>query len=193
MGIKTIVSGTLLGLSITSMAQAASVSLTPQTNSIAVGDNISIDLMVDFSSEPTLGGGIDVFYDSSRLDFVSFTFDSSFESLIDPFMSCPSAGICDPISSAGSIENIAFGNFGGIGGTFLVGTFTFDALSSGQALFSTQANTTLGGPFVSSTTFEPMSVTYNGTSIAITEVPLPAAGWMFLTALTGICVSKRKK
>ena len=193
MGIKTIVSGLIVGLSISSMTQAASVSLSPQVTSVNAGDNIAVDILIDFSDEPTLGGGIDVLYDASLVDYVSFSFNSSFESLIDPLMSCPSAGVCDPVSSVGLLENIAFGNFSGLGGSFNIGTLNFDALSAGSALFSTQANSSAGGPFVSANTWDVMPVTFNGASVTVSEVPLPAAGWFFLTGLTSLVISKRKK
>lgn len=171
------------GLSLTALTnvQAASISLNPHSTTVNVGSNFSVDLVMDFSDEATLGGGIDINYNGSMTDFVSFTYDSTFLTMTDPSFTCPGAGACTPIDQPNSVSNIAFGNFMGIGGLFTIGTLEFTALDAGDIFLSTAETTGAGGLFVSASTFGAMDVVFNGTSV--TAVPLPAAAWLFLTGL----------
>ncbi len=165
----------------TAQSHAASVSLSPAASTVGVGNNFFVNLMIDFSSEPTLGGGIDINYNTGLADFVSFTFNNDFLALSDPAFTCPGSGACSPIDQTDSVHNIAFGNFGGIGGVFHVGTLEFSALSEGSIYLQSAATTGSGGPFVSATSFNPMSVDF--LSATVTAVPVPAAAWLFFSGL----------
>jgi hypothetical protein len=197
MNIKSITKPVLLaGLLITggSNAQAASISLNPLTSNVQVGSSFSVELLMDFSDEATLGGGLDVLYDSSFAMFNSFSFDSSFLPLTDPAFTCPGAGACPPINTLNSVANIAFGNFSGIGGIFTVGTLDFTAVAAGNIVLSTAETTGAAGPFVSALTYEQMAVTFNGTSItAVSAVPVPAAAWLFISGMGMFAGFARKR
>src|SRR3990167_8770967 len=67
--------GALL-VSFITASHAATISLSPLSQNVALGNPVSLQLNMDFTGDPTLGGGVDIFYDSSRLSFVSFIFDS---------------------------------------------------------------------------------------------------------------------
>lgn len=57
-------------------AQAVSFSLLPASTVVQSGEQINESIVADFTGESVLGGGYDVFFDSSLLEFVGFTFDN---------------------------------------------------------------------------------------------------------------------
>ena len=57
-------------------ANAATISLTPALQTGLVGDLVELELVMDFTNDPTIGGGIDIFYSSAILSFASFEFSS---------------------------------------------------------------------------------------------------------------------
>lgn len=85
--------GALL-VSFVTTSQAATISLSPSSQYVALGSQISLQLNMDFTDDPTLGGGLDIYYDRSLLSFVSFTFDPALGD--DPFFAttagCAHAG-----------------------------------------------------------------------------------------------------
>jgi hypothetical protein len=168
---------------------ASTISLIPQDATPKLGASVSIDLLMDFSDNPTLGGGLDIIYNATALDFLSFTFDSTFLGVTDSSFSCPGAASCPSIDQANTVFNIAFGNFSGLGGPYIVGTLIFNTLTPGTSLLSTAETTGPAGPFVSVFTYQPQSVTYLGTSI--TTVPIPAAIYLFASGLLGLFASSR--
>lgn len=168
----------------TGQAQAATVSLTPQSPSVALGDQVILQLNMDFGSDDTLGGGFDVFYNHSLISFTSFTFNSGWGD--DPGYHR------QPDLELDKLNGIAFGNFGGIGGAHMVGTFVFNTLGAGPANFTLAENDAPTGGFFSARTFGPQAVTYSGASVNVTSVPLPAAGWLLLSGL-GVLGGLRKE
>jgi hypothetical protein len=50
------------------------VSLTPITQEVSLGETVLVSVEIQFD-DPTLGGGIDLLFDESVLEFVSFAFD----------------------------------------------------------------------------------------------------------------------
>ena len=63
-----------------STVQAASVSITPTLSSGNVGHNATLELFMDFTGDPTLGGGIDLAL-SGPISWVSFTPSAYFSAL----------------------------------------------------------------------------------------------------------------
>ena len=166
---------------ITTMSNAATISLLPESLSIQQGDDLVVDLWMDFLDEPTLGGGLDVNYNDTELDFISFIFDPTFLTLTDSAFTCPGAALCSPgIDQPNSVTNIAFGNFSGISGPSLVGTLTFNTLKEGDIALTTVSTVGSSGPFVSAITFQEQVVNFTGTSVNVTAVPLPGALYLML-------------
>ena len=150
---------------------------------------------MDFTDDPTLGGGTDIAFDSSILgDDWTFTFDTTFLTLVDNPTDPPSGFTQLPTSvESGVVNNLMFGTFSGVGGNNLVGTLMFNIIGEGTTALTMTQNV-IAGPFVSSTTFGAQAVDYLNTSVTtVAPVPLPAAAWLMLSglgALVGFC--KRK-
>ena len=165
-------------------AQAASLSLVylgdnlvaPGVIGAPVGSTVDFEIVMDFRDTPTLGGGFDVVFDSERLLFNGFeNFD-----LGNPDFSR------DPDVLDGLLESWAFGSFSPIFGPAVVGRVSFTVLSnagSGAAFVSVGPTFGPGGPFICNLgdCISVPDVEYN--SFLIAPVPLPAAGWLLLSAL----------
>ena len=163
---------------VTGQVQAATISLTPLIQNIALGNQVSLQLNMDFSGDPTLGGGVDILYNNSLLSFASFTFDTSLGD--DPSFRR------QPDIQPNKLNGLAFGNFGGLGGSRVVGTLVFNTLGAGPVNLTLAENSFPAGGFYSATTFNPQVVTYTGALVNVTAVPLPAAGWLLLSGLVVI-------
>ncbi len=127
-------------------AQAASVQLVPTSavSGLDDGDLVTFDLVIDFSGEGgTLGGGLDVLFDSAALDFISVNRaavgDEDFSR--------------DPDSLSDLLESWAVGDFDGLAdsGPVLLGSVQFQVLPAmpDTAEVSVSATTGVGGPWVS--------------------------------------------
>ncbi len=175
--------------------KASSVSVVPAGQTVVnVGDTFVLDLIIDFSASPTLGGGIDINYDSTMVEFVKFEFDSDFLKLSDPLLTCPGANNCSPIDQTGKgkVENIVLGNFMGIDNKHTVGTLSYILNDYAFTSINPAVTTASGGPFVSATTNEPMSLNLYGVNLhngvisqsgGIPSVPIPATMWLFISGL----------
>lgn len=167
-------------------AQAEIVYLEPATAqpSYQLGETIALDLKIDFTGNPSIGGGVDIFYDTAGLAFQTWTAaplgDANFRRA--------------PDVQTGELNGIAFGDFAGLPQTATVGTLTFKVLQIGQWLIDLEANDAPAGPFYSATTFNQMPVTFNDITIQATSaVPVPGAVWLFGSALLGWAGFNRKR
>ncbi len=180
---------TLLGAALysTSLVHAATVNFSPTTVTSNVNDFITLDILMDFTGDPTVGGGTDIFYDASILSYQSFNFGTTTLSL-DP------AFIRTPDIKTNKLEGLAFGNFGGLSGPGIVGTLTFQAITPGNTTLSmaTTSNLLGGGGFFSATTFGPQTVSFGTAKVEVSNVPLPAAVWLFGSGLLGLVSIVRK-
>ena len=166
-------------------AQAATISLIPLNQNVVLGNTVALQLMMDFSDDATIGGGVDIFYDDSVLQFVSFVFDAGLGD--DP------AFRRQPDVLSGELNGLGFGDFSGLSGPSLVGTFTFDTLASGSANFSLAENDYPVGAFYSAATYEVQLVGFQGAAIDVSAVPVPAAAWLLFSGLAMVgAVSRRK-
>ena len=167
-------------------AQAALVYLEPLSAqpSYEIGEVGALDLKIDFTGTPTIGGGVDVFFDTVGLEFNSWNAaalgDASFKRAPDVLTD--------------QLNGIAFGDFTGLPQIATVGTLEFKVLQSGSWLINLEANDAPAGPFYSSTTFNQIQVTFNGTTInAASVVPVPGAVWLFGSAILGLARFKRQR
>jgi hypothetical protein len=180
--ISFILASTLVLCLMVSGVQASSLSLVPTPQTMAPGDSFTLDLVIDFIGDPTLGGSLDFVYDNALVSFVGW----SFSSLSDPdFSNAPdAAGI-----------GLAFGDFGGLtDGT--VGTATFAILPSAPLNYTTLINTvdpstdTSLGPFVSTanTIQNPENI-----GATIQSVPIPGSILLLGSGVLGLVGLSRRK
>jgi hypothetical protein len=158
-----------------------SVSLSAVNPTVTAGSQATFELFMDFSSDPTLGGGVDVvfgnFTNGTRLSFVSYTPAA----LGDPdLINVPT------VSSTGDrLEGITFGDVtNGLSGPALVGTLVFNALVAGNYSLSLVDSGLAGG--FSSISGAPQAPVYTPASLTVTAVPVPAAIWLMLSGLGGL-------
>lgn len=189
--------------SVASVSQAASLSIQPAEDlmgTVVQGNYFQVDIYMDFTDDPTIGGGFDILYDPSRVSYVNGSF------LIAPTLDSDSAFTRDddPAASAlnqvevnaaeGKVIGAAFGDFIGLTGPSLVGSMTFLAENVGLASFGLSATENLSiGNFISTFTLEPQDVSFAGTSISISPIPVPAAVWLMLSGLAGLAAVMRRK
>lgn len=149
------------------VAHASLISLTPTSPLIDVndGDTVSFDLLMDFTSEPTLGGGFDIVFDALSLQFDGFTRLN---------VGDPAFGR-DPDSFIGLLSGWAFGDFNGLSGIANLGSINFTVLSTMGATTNVRVQDTasIAGPFISLSTFQVMSVTFNNLDLIRASAPPP--------------------
>ncbi len=172
-------------------ANAAIISIDPFAQFATEGDEISISISVAFD-EATVGGAFDLFYDATRLEFVSFEFDSDFiNTIADPaFTVLPDNCFADGAAISGcnvgdgELNAIGFGNFAGIEGIHVdIATIVFVATGSGTADIGLGVNDSPFEGFFSALTGNEIDVVYNSAQVFIQAVPVPAALWMLFSAL----------
>ncbi len=154
---------------------------------------------MDFSDDPTLGGGFDIIFDPSLVSYVPNSYITDPLLLSDPdFTRDDNPLVTDPTKQveiqADRLAGAAFGNFGGLAGPALVGPLLFTADAAGTAVFSLGASTsTAVGGFSSAITFTEQFPNFIGTTVTISEVPVPAAVWLFGSGLLGLIGIARRR
>jgi hypothetical protein len=148
-------------LSVFGTSYAASISMAPAGSNVVIGDQVAIDIFVNFDDDPTLGGGIDILFDQTHLNVL----DVVQASVGDPgFTSL--GGIANP---GGRVASLAFGDFNcvGGGGDILIATILFEvvgAFSSTDIVM--QDNADAAGPFFSCSTFSQQTVDFSGATLS---------------------------
>ncbi len=172
--------------------QAATVWVSPASQSAVAGDSVSLDLFFVHDAPVTIGS-VDISYDDSRLQYGGFIANTSL--ILDP---AATAGIDAPLVSedptdsapgrvsALTIANFASGTFGGNLGSLV---FTLlDSAAVGRAGVNVEASLT-GFNFFSKADFDasnfthPLAVDFSGAGAEVVVTPLPAAGWLMLSAI----------
>ncbi len=174
------------------VSHAATVTFGNVSVTAGLNDIITIDLLMDFTDDATLGGGTDIFFNATVLSFQSFDFSSTTLVLDPAFGRLPDADVLP-----GKLEGMAFGNFGGLSGPGVIGTLTFQAIAVGDSALTMAVTTEAlkGGDFISDNTFGPQVVNFGSANVSVVStVPIPAAVWLFgsgLIGLAGVAAKRR--
>jgi len=134
------------------------------------GDVLEFDLVMDFTSHPTIGGGFDVSWDTANFNFNNFT----------------SAGLGnpdfyrEPVVRDGLLFNGGDGDLNGISqGVIATMSFTY---FGGEGSISPSATTGTSGPWIDAIDFAgTIEPDYFG--VTVRPVPIPAALWLLLSGL----------
>ncbi len=158
-----------------SAANIISLNLRDHASGTPVGENILLDLVMDFDAI-LQGGGIEATFDSAQLQFLSFVFDSALPDA-PPLRCWPGISTPSCNENAPSVLEIGWGAlFEPMTGHHVVGTLTFLALSEGSSTISLATSASgIPGPFYDyqGNSFEP---TLQDATVQIgTTVPEPAS------------------
>lgn len=152
-------------------AEAASVSLLPASSTVPLSDGTgTLELFMDFTDDPTIGGGIDLAL-SGPISFNSFTPSAYFSTV-------PEAGFTGYGAAAADADfEIHFGNFAGLSGLNKLGDVRVNLLGTGAGQVAININSAFGD-FYSTGSIKQI-VSLNGAQVNV--VPLPATAWLFAT------------
>ena len=184
------------------VAQAASLSLVPSSNSLQVGESLSLDLVIDGLGDhtaPSLGAfDVDVSYDPALLNLSSVSFGLA---LGDINLGEALAGDDTPTPGTTNIWELSLLEndlatclscippyLSDLQGTsFTLATLVFSAAAPGTAVFGLAPNAMADG-FGDNldTTVEALP------TVQVTAVPVPAAIWLFGSALCGVGAIRRR-
>lgn len=182
--LKSVCLGVSLLVAGGSIANAATVSLSPSALDVSPLDAFSVDIIgTDFATNFD-GGSLDLFFDPSILQVDNVTINAA------PWEFVAVTGTTDNV--AGSITGMEFATFFGAGTDFTFATIDFTAISAGDSFLDIEKHVSFNFPDFSAGGV-PYSVMLTDGSVSVSSVPLPAAGWLMLSGLAGLIgVSHRK-
>jgi hypothetical protein len=167
---------------------AQSISLVPTSavDNVNNGDTVSFNVVMDFSGYPngTLGGGFDINFDSSALQFGGLTRN---------VVGDPAFGR-DPDIFDGLLESWAHGDFNGLPAFAVLGNVWFQVLPTmgASTAVSTSATNGVAGPWIDGTDFVTLiPVVYN--EILVTRAETVGGSATGVTIKTVTCNNKSTK
>ncbi len=178
--VKPIIASLLMASAIS--AEAVIISLSPLSQNITVGEQISLDVFYDTEGEETVGGAFSINFNNDAFNFVSVTFDSTLPD--DPFFRASP----DQVNS--NTFNLGFGNFNYINGAGRAATLLFQSVQEGSFAFTPEAPLPGSDPFQGVT-----NIRYDGAQVNVTPapVPLPATAWLLMSGISGLGLFARRK
>ncbi len=174
---------------LSAQAQAALISFNPVNQTVGLGEIATVDLQISGLGDDFLSTfDLDIGFDSSILDFQSFTFGTG----LDLLGFGPINGATDFGSGLVNIFEISFDGNQVLRdlqpNEFVLGTFTFNTLSIGTSPLDITVNALGGESFfdfdLGREVALPLEADLQSGSISV--VPVPAAIWLFGTALIGL-------
>ena len=161
---------------ISQQAYSATVTWNDVDYSAGINDVFTLDVVGKNFTGNVDGGGVNILYDSTVLNVLSVSVDDYYWDFLNY------DGTID--NTAGSVSSIIVNAFSSNTGDFTVASVEFQAVGAGVtdlALNDFYFNPWAGGG-------EPISTSYINGSVTVSNVPVPAAAWLFgssLLALTG--------
>lgn len=168
------------------VVQANTVKFTqPDPISVSQGDTFTVDLVgTDFTAGPD-GAAFSLAWDPSVLSYVgtavaNLTWDTS--------------SVTDTSQDLGKIDYVFLGKSAGdAGANFAVASFTFNVLgTAGSSTSLTLSNDPFDVGFVAPGAAS-IAVNYVNSLVQVQAVPIPAAVWLFGSALVGLFSIKRTR
>ena len=181
------------GLLMASQANAATISVIPTSNSIAVGDTVGLTVHGDFSGESTtLGGGVLLSWDSAQLQLIGDIATNT--AAINASLGSNGWTPVNPdgssvVVTANSVTVDVF-DFSFTKSVFDIFSLSLVAVpppsSSVLAIAASPISSLTGG-------WEGRAITYTGAEIAVGAVPVPPAVWLFGSGLIGLVGIARRR
>lgn len=179
---RVILAGAMLLLS--TISQAATVVLSTNAESISVGDQVVIDVILEdafageFSDDVLLAFGFNLSYNEDALAFTDASVGAGWDDDTSFF----------DFDLAGS----AFPGFedDGSDSSILLGQLTFTATEAGNFTLAIQGDSS-DDPSLGLIYLGGVSDILAEITIAVQPVPLPAAGWLLMSALLGLARVRR--
>lgn len=136
-----------IGFVASTSVQAATIGFSAANVSAQVGTPFSVDVVASFTDRPTIGGGLDVTFDSSLLQFNSFTFETGVGSVFPQPFVANSFALRTPDALTGKLEGIGVGVFSGvINAQGILGHLSFTPLAAGDSQLTVAVTTSaIGG------------------------------------------------
>ena len=163
-------------------ANASTITFEPQSNTAALGDIFTLDIVGIGFIENVDGGGINLAFDGSVLNVLSVTID---ETVWDFGNTGISTGVLD--NTSGTIDGLMVNAFSDVTGDFTVTSIEFQAIGFGSTLL-TLSEFTLNPWASGGSVINPGYI--DG---SVTVVPVPVAAWLFGSGLISLIGLARRK
>jgi hypothetical protein len=170
----------------TNIVQASIVTLSPEKTDWLLGEQVKIDVILDVESDALFAGGLDFFYNTTQLDYLSFAFDAAFNTASDAFIQSPTEG---PL---GSILSLQFSRSSGNYSNGLIGTLTFDTFTTGTGFGISVAENALYGGFVADGPVE-IDPSFINASVDVNAIPIPSTILLLGGGLAALVGLRRRK
>jgi hypothetical protein len=173
----------ILGLNSTSANAVNRIDFTPALQSMQVGSDLTLDIVMNFD-EVTVGGGLEITY-SPGLTFLSFDFDPNFSANFG--LTGPDPGSVDPALEI-SFGWLIFTGIGGETGTHIVGQLVFRANGPGpvQIVMAEESTGSAGAYYGPANLNSPMIVEFGSATINVVPIPEPQTGMLIGLGLLGL-------